>query len=143
MNDPYLEITPAEWQIMRIVWSLQETTSSEIIEILKRKVDWKPATVKTLLRRLVEKKALSTTRKGRGFIYRPLVKEQATMNLAADNLFNNICERHVGTTLAHVIDNATLSKEDIETLQNLLAQKFDNAPENVKCNCIPGVEMKC
>ena len=38
-----LEITPAEWQIMRVVWSLRQTTSSQIIEILQKKVDWKPA----------------------------------------------------------------------------------------------------
>ena len=44
-----LEITPAEWQVMRVVWSLRQTTSSQIIEILQKKVDWKPATIKTLL----------------------------------------------------------------------------------------------
>ena len=59
-----LEITPAEWQIMRVVWSLRQTTSSQIIEILQKKVDWKPATIKTLLRRLVDKKP-----------YLPLVKD--------------------------------------------------------------------
>ena len=80
-----LEITPAEWQIMRVVWSLRQTTSSQIIEILQKKVDWKPATIKTLLRRLVDKKALSATRQGRGFIYEPLVPEQQTMDQAAHN----------------------------------------------------------
>lgn len=83
-----LEITPAEWQVMRIVWTLGETTSNQVINILQRKVDWKPATVKTLLRRLVAKEALTTTRQGRSFIYRPLVAEQPTMNQAADELFN-------------------------------------------------------
>ncbi|MBB1078702.1 CopY/TcrY family copper transport repressor [Limosilactobacillus sp. STM2_1] len=138
-----LEITPAEWQIMRVVWSLKQTTSSQIIEVLQRKVDWKPATIKTLLRRLVDKKALQATRQGRGFIYRPLVPEQQTMDQAADNLFDNICERHVGCTLGHVISNAALSKEDIRKLQSILDSKFKEAPEQVKCNCIPGKEMNC
>ena len=143
MDNTYLEITPAEWQIMRVVWSLKETTSTEIITVLKRKVDWKPATVKTLLRRLVEKKALTTTKDGRSFIYRPLVAEQATMDQVADNLFNSICERHVGSTLEHVVDNATLSKKDIKNLQELLANKLATAPAEVECNCIPGMKMKC
>lgn len=143
MDNTYLEITPAEWQVMRIVWSLKETTSSEIIEILQRKVDWQPPTIKTLLRRLVSKKVLSATKSGRRFIYHPLVKEQETMNLAADNLFDNICERHVGTTLAHVINETTLSKNDIKELQKLLQEKAKKAPTSVKCNCIPGVEMDC
>ena len=62
------DITPAEWQVMRIIWTLSKATSTQVIEILQQKVDWKPATIKTLLRRLVEKGALKTTRQGRGFI---------------------------------------------------------------------------
>ena len=138
-----LEITPAEWQVMRIVWTLGETTSSQIITILQRKVDWKPATVKTLLRRLVAKGALATTRQGRSFIYRPLVAEQATMDQVADDLFNSICERCVGRTLDHVVDQATLSKADIQRLQQTLAAKLATAPDQVQCNCVPGEDMHC
>lgn len=138
-----LEITPAEWQMMRIVWTLGETTSSQIITILQRKVDWKPATVKTLLRRLVAKGALATTRQGRSFIYRPLVAEQATMDQVADDLFNSICEHCVGRTLDHVVDQATLSKADIQRLQQTLAAKLATAPDQVQCNCVPGEDMHC
>lgn len=138
-----LEITPAEWQVMRIVWTLGETTSSQIITILQRKVDWKPATVKTLLRRLVAKGALATTRQGRSFIYRPLVAEQATMDQVADDLFNSICEHCVGRTLDHVVDQATLSKADIQRLQQTLAAKLATAPDQVQCNCVPGEDMHC
>lgn len=137
------DITPAEWQVMRIIWTLGHSTSSQIIDILQQKVDWKPATIKTLLRRLVEKGALKTTKQGRAFIYTPLIKEQITMNEAADQLFSSICEMHVGSTLDHVIESATLSKDDIKRLQDLLSKKIQNAPEKVECNCVPGMPMDC
>lgn len=137
------DITPAEWQVMRIIWTLGHSTSSQIIDILQQKVDWKPATIKTLLRRLVEKGALKTTKQGRAFIYTPLIKEQITMNEAADQLFSSICEMHVGSTLDHVIESATLSKNDIKRLQDLLSKKIQNAPEKVECNCVPGMPMDC
>ena len=135
------DITPAEWQVMRIIWTLGHSTSSQIIDILQQKVDWKPATIKTLLRRLVEKGALKTTKQGRAFIYTPLIKEQITMNEAADHLFSSICEMHLGSTLDHVIESATLSKNDIKRLQDLLSKKIQNAPEKVECNCVPGMPM--
>lgn len=137
------DITPAEWQVMRIIWTLGHSTSSQIIDILQQKVDWKPATIKTLLRRLVEKGALKTTKQGRAFIYTPLIKEQITMNEAADQLFSSICEMHLGSTLDHVIESATLSKDDIKRLQDLLRKKIQNAPEKVECNCVPGMPMDC
>ncbi len=138
-----MEISPAEWQLMRIAWTLQKVTSSQVIEILQRKKNWKPATVKTLLRRLVQKKALVTTKQGRYFIYQPCVQEQETMNLAADDLFSSMCEMHVGRTLAHVIEEHQLSKKDISNLQKLLNKKALNAPDAVECNCVPGEEMHC
>jgi CopY/TcrY family copper transport repressor len=138
-----LQITPAEWRVMRIVWTLDETTSREVTEILQRKVDWKAATIKTLLHRLVTKSALTTTRQGRAFIYRPAVAEQETMCQAADDLFQNICERRVGRTLNHVLNQVELSKTDIENLQATLDKKLATAPDEVQCNCVPGRPMNC
>ncbi|MDC2840916.1 CopY/TcrY family copper transport repressor [Limosilactobacillus mucosae] len=134
-------ITPAEWQVMRVAWTLGHVTSTEMIDILQCKVAWKPATIKTLLRRLVQKGALKTTRVGRAFVYEPQVEEQPTMNQAADELFDNLCEMHVGKTLLHVIEKATLSQSDINQLQDLLAKKTATAPAEVPCNCVPG--MRC
>ena len=62
-------ITDAEWEVMRVVWANGRVTSKEIISILKEKMDWKQATIKTLLGRLVEKGALNTEQEGRKFIY--------------------------------------------------------------------------
>ncbi len=136
-----LEITNAEWRIMRIIWTLGQATSNQVIDILQQKTDWKPATIKTLLRRLVEKGALETTRHGRAFIYTPCVQEQATMNQSADDLFDSICEMHVGSTIAHVIKERPLSKTDIQRLQKILADKLPEAPDEVDCNCVPN--MRC
>lgn len=138
-----LQITPAEWRIMRVVWTLQAATSREVITILQRRVDWKSATIKTLLHRLVEKGALETTKQGRAFIYRPAVAEQATMCQAADDLFQSICERRVGQTINHVLAHIDLSKDDIKLLQSTLAAKLKDAPDEVQCNCVPGRKMGC
>lgn len=62
-------ITDAEWEVMRVVWANGRVTSKEIISILKEKMDWKQATIKTLLGRLVEKGVLNTEQEGRKFIY--------------------------------------------------------------------------
>ena len=137
------DISPAEWQVMRIIWTLKEATSSQVIEILQRKVDWQAATIKTLLHRLVKKGALKTIRNGRAFIYQPLVKEQATMNDAVDQLFASICQMHAGQSLIHVIQHTELSKADIADLQALLTEKAKTAPKMVDCDCVPGEDMRC
>lgn len=137
------QITPAEWRIMRIVWTLGSGTSHEITDLLQQQVDWKAATIKTLLRRLVDKGALTTKKQGRAFVYHPLMKEQPTMCDAADRLFDQFCAHCVGHTINHVIERADLSKSDIKQLQAILAEKAQTAPETVECDCIPGAPGKC
>ena len=48
-----VKISDSEWEIMRVIWTLGQTTAQEITQILADSMDWKPATIKTLLGRLV------------------------------------------------------------------------------------------
>ena len=56
-------ITGAEWEIMRVVQANEEVTSKFVSEILGEKMNWKHATVKTLLNRLLEKNVLKKREK--------------------------------------------------------------------------------
>ncbi|QFR66793.1 CopY/TcrY family copper transport repressor [Furfurilactobacillus rossiae] len=132
-----LEISDAEWEVMRIVWTLGESNSRQITEILADKMGWKSATVKTLLGRLVKKQALTTRKDGNAFIYTPLVAEQDAMDSATRALFGHLCQMKVGQTLADLIDDLTLSKANIADLQAQLAEKAKTAPETVACDCLP------
>ncbi|WP_236585115.1 BlaI/MecI/CopY family transcriptional regulator [Companilactobacillus farciminis] len=53
-----VEISSAEWQIMRIVWTLKHVTSSEIINLMQKKQTWSDSTIKTLITRLTKKNFL-------------------------------------------------------------------------------------
>lgn len=130
------DITPAEWRLMRVIWTRGETTSTALTKTMTEQVNWKPATVKTLLRRLVKKGILGTTRRGRAFIYRPLVGEEETMDKAADDMFDDFCQHRLGHVLKHVVKTKPLSKADIAELQHVLAKKAETAPDTVPCNCL-------
>ena len=125
-----VEISNAEWDVMRVIWALGETTSRQIIEALSDRRQWKPATTKTLIGRLVAKGYVGTRRKGRAYIYYPIIKEQQTINEQILTSFGNICQMHVGQTLATVLNNVELSKDDIKKLESILEVKAKNAPES-------------
>lgn len=71
-----INISPAEWEVMRIVWTLGSAGSTEIIHILQQQKQWSESTIKTLLRRQVQKGLLTTTRQGRRFIYTATIAEK-------------------------------------------------------------------
>ncbi|USS86214.1 CopY/TcrY family copper transport repressor [Fructilactobacillus cliffordii] len=138
-----IDITPAEWKVMRLIWSLGSSSTTDIITEFQRQSDWKTSTIKTLLRRLCDKNLLTTTKDGRQFMYHPQVSEQLAMNETAEALFTQLCEMHKGQVLLDLVQKSEISRGDIQALQAALAKKLLTAPEEVDCNCLPDRMANC
>lgn len=131
-----VKISDAEWEVMRVLWTLNSATAHEIAAILGDKMDWKLATVKTLLGRLSKKEVIRSESEGKRFIYYPNVSETATVRSATENLFSHICAQKIGMTIADLVNEAQLTATDIAAINTALAAK--TPVENIACNCIPG-----
>lgn len=137
-------ISDAEWRVMRIVWTLGQADSRTIIDLLEQQHDWKAATIKTLIGRLVKKGALATTKDGRQFIYTPNIYEQTAMDTALQTELDQMCAMHRGTALAHVLEQTELSRNDVQELLDVLNKKLATAPAEVACDCLPeNCERSC
>ncbi|WP_439425286.1 CopY/TcrY family copper transport repressor [Oenococcus alcoholitolerans] len=137
-------ISPAEWQVMRIVWTLGGVNSQELVSIMDQKFSWSPSTTKTLMKRLEKKSFLKDDGASRGRVYKALIPETTAMFESAEQLFDSICAMHVGDTLASVIKNHPLSIDDISKLERLLEEKKADAPKMIACDCLPkGMKGKC
>jgi BlaI family penicillinase repressor len=117
------DLSNAEWKVMRIAWKLQKAMAREIYTIAGEKHGWSPATVKTLLRRLVDKRYLATTAVGNGFVYRPVQSAFSALHAAADVLLNNAIEGTTGPLLAHMVEKTPLDAADLDVLQKLIDAK--------------------
>lgn len=110
-------ITDTEWEVMRVVWANGRVTSKEVISILKEKMDWKQATIKTLLGRLVEKGVLNTEKEGRKFIYTANIEEKEAVGKYTDDIFNRICRKNVGNVIESIIKDREPLKTPVEHLE--------------------------
>lgn len=138
MFEDKTKITEAEWEIMRVVWTLRQATSKKIIEVLHEKKDWKPATTKTLIGRLVQKGMLNTKSEGKRYLYTAAVNQNESLKSLRDSLFEHVCSKEIGKTIAKMISEATLSHCDIKLLEQTIETKKKEAVTEVKCNCVPG-----
>ena len=131
-------ITDAEWEVMRVVWANGRVTSKKVISVLKEKMDWTQSTTKTILGRLVEKGILNTEQEGRKFIYTANIEEKEAVRDYAEDIFNRICKKKVGSVIGNIIEDHVLSFDDIERLEKILEMKKSSALEEVDCNCPEG-----
>lgn len=69
-----MKISDSEMEIMNIIWEKdEEVTSAELIEMLKG--TWKPTTIMTFLKRLLDKGVLTARREGKTNFYSASITE--------------------------------------------------------------------
>lgn len=133
-----IEITPSEWEVMRVLWANGELGSSDIVKVLEKKKEWKPTTTKTLLARLVAKNCVETKGTGNKYLYRPLVGESEAWDSAARDLFGFVCSRDRGKKLSRLIEAEIMSEADIALVEQALAHAKKTSVVEVACDCFKG-----
>ena len=69
MSAPDIELTEAEWSIIKAVWETEPCTAPAIQEKLLKPTGWHYSTVRTLMDRMVAKGVLHARKEGKLTIY--------------------------------------------------------------------------
>ena len=123
------KISDAEWEVMKIIWSNEKTTSSNIIENLKDKEEWKPSTIKSLINRLLNKNAIGFDKNGKEYEYYPLVSEEECVKEESKSFLNKVFNGSVNSMVLNFVKSQKLSQDDIEELRNILKNSSEKEGE--------------
>lgn len=114
-------ISNAELEVMQVIWSKQNITSLEIIKGLQHK-SWNDNTIRTLINRLIYKKAVGITKKeGKTYIYVSLINKDEYMLKSSKEFVNQLFNGSFSECINFLIKNNTeeLKKElDIDIPNN-------------------------
>ena len=131
-----MQISDAEWQVMKIVWMQGEQTSTDLIRVLAERFDWSKSTVQTLLARLVEKECLTRKKEGKSFVYSALLTLDQSRDLLVRDIKDKVCSRRIKNLLADLIAECDFTLSDLEGLEAVISEKKASAVTEVKCNCM-------
>ena len=131
-----MQISDAEWQVMKIIWMQGEQTSTDLIRVLAERFDWSKSTIQTLLARLVEKECLTRKKEGKCFIYSALLTLDQSRDLLVQDIKDKVCSRRIKNLLADLIMECDFTQADLEDLEAVISEKKSNAVTEVRCNCM-------
>ena len=117
------QITEAEYEVMKIVWKYAPINTNEITEKLLATSSWSAKTIQTLIKRLVNKGALTYEKNSRVFVYTPLVKESEYISQESNSFLNRYYDGDITAMLSAYNENDKLSETEIETLRSLLSKR--------------------
>ena len=116
-------ISESEWELMKICWARSPITAQDIIDTLTTREEWHPKTVKTLLNRLVKKRALGFKKEGRAYLYHPLVAEKDCVSAESESFLDRVFGGSLKPMLAHFVESRPLAPEEIAEIKKLLKEK--------------------
>ena len=131
-----MQISDAEWQVMKIIWMQGEQTSRDLIRVLAERFDWSKSTVQTLLARLVEKECLTRKKEGKSFVYSALLTLDQSQDLLVQDIKDKVCSRRMKNLLADLIVECDFTQADLEDLEAVISEKKASAVAEVECNCM-------
>jgi BlaI family transcriptional regulator, penicillinase repressor len=114
------QISKAEWEVMKILWTQSPLTSGEVVEKLKDSTEWNPRTIKTLINRLVQKEALDFKVEGRAYLYYPTVTEEECAQEETVSFLEKVYNGSINLMVMNFIKQQKLSQKEIEDLKNIL-----------------------
>jgi len=125
-------ISEAEWEVMKVLWSTSPMTANEIVKTLSGKTHWKRETIRTLINRLVQKKAVGFEKKGRQYHYFPLVTEAECIKAEARTFLKRLGSGLIEPMLVAFVEEENLSGEKIARLRRILKEAADENKKTEK-----------
>ena len=117
------KISEAEYEIMKVIWKYAPISTNEVVEKLADIQTWNPKTIQTLLSRLVKKNAITYEKKGRVFVYSPIVEEKEYVTEESQSFLKRFYNGAVGSLVLNLIEQEQLTEGEIAQLKEILEQK--------------------
>lgn len=114
------QISEAEYEVMKVLWRYAPINTNEVTEKLTQTTDWNPKTIHTLLKRLVQKGAVTYTKESRVFIYTPLIKENDYLKKENNHFLNRFYNGRISSMVTNYMSSNHISDEDLAELKKLL-----------------------
>ena len=115
-----MNVSKSEHYVLEALWSESPLTVGQIVERVQAKSDWHENTIKTLLVRLVGKKAVRKRKDGKRFFYEPLVTKEAVVDTETEGLLSRFFGGDMPALIAHFGEQKKLSRRDIEEMEAIL-----------------------
>lgn len=121
-----MKISLAESRVLDILWRQDRPIASEeVTQALADDQEWAHATVRSLLTRLVKKKAVAAVMEGRRYLYRPLIDRAVYARAESDNLLDRLFDGRLTPFVTQFAGRQALSADDLAALRQLV-ERLEN-----------------
>ena len=116
-----IQISDAEWEIMKVLWEEPGLAANQVAERLADSRQWHAKTVRTMLSRLEKKGALEVAVVDKLYRYKPLCTREECIGAATKSFLTRVFDGAFTPMMAHFVKTSPLSSKDRAELERILA----------------------
>lgn len=117
-----LRLHEGELNVMELLWSNKALATKDISKIIKEYIGWEKNTTYTVIKRLIEKGAI--TREDPGFICRANVSKKKVQEIETKALLNKLYNGSVSQFITEYLVNQKLSSDDLAALEFAISRRM-------------------
>jgi BlaI family penicillinase repressor len=114
-----VSISDAESRVLAVLWRDGPSTSERVIAALAEE-RWEVSTVKTLLARLLKKRAIRARKKGRRYVYSASLTREQWITAESEGLLSRVFDGRLAPLVQHFSQHRKLSRADIGELKRVI-----------------------
>lgn len=116
-------ISDSEFEVMEVIWNLnQPVSSTDILSNLPDK-NWKAPTVISFMKRLEEKGFLKSEKVGKERLYHALIAYDDYLKFETEIFYKQYHKKSFASLLASLYPNNQLTEEEIEEIRSRIQEK--------------------
>jgi len=109
--------------VMEVVWRKNPVTALEVVQQLTAHKQWQDQTIRTMLRRLIRKKALTYKAEGKVYYYAPAVSREQCVRGESQSFLERVFGGTAHPLLLQLMQETKLSAREIAELKQVLLSK--------------------
>jgi len=114
--------TPAELEVLQIIWEHGPCTVREVMNLLKPKRPRAYTSVMSLMNVMAEKGMLNQKPKGRAFIYSAKVSRDKTQSSMLSDLLNRAFDGSANALVAHLLQQAEPNSKELGEIHKTITK---------------------
>lgn len=116
-----IRLHEGELNIMELLWSNKVLAAKDISKIIKEYIGWEKNTTYTVIKRLIDKGAIS--REDPGFLCRASISKKTVQGIETEALINKLYNGSLNNFFVDYLKNQQLSQNEIMELQRILSEQ--------------------
>jgi BlaI family penicillinase repressor len=123
MSKPRIELTPAEWTVIKAVWENEPCTAPVIQQKLQKATEWTYSTVRTLMDRMAGKGLLHAEKQRNVTLYRSAVTRKQAQSSELLHTLKRTFNGALTPMVQCLLETRELSAAELSELEELIKSR--------------------